>query len=278
MVQSLLDRGVEVNLTSKTFETPLHLACHLGSRSIVEGLLARGADPNAFCGRFETPLITALESNHPLIAELLLQKGADVNYHSPKYGTALHYACSPGGLAVVQMLLRRGANATTLTDSHGSPFSATVSERNEEWAPRKRKEIAKLLLGLREFLLQEHDLLAAIAAWSPHGHEQYLEMILERLDILRVKKPLLVTAVKPSTEEADVSGTLLQRHVGLRPKDVTTQVARNQDSLRTILGRIRYISLATIQHLVRTVKPVYHILLAASEALRLGWQTNCLPA
>ena len=67
----LLDAGANINAQDGGGWTPIHLAAHGGSLSLVRTLLARGADPSIVNHDGDSPLDTALKQGHAEIAEVL---------------------------------------------------------------------------------------------------------------------------------------------------------------------------------------------------------------
>jgi ankyrin repeat protein len=76
----LISHGADVNAKVSLWYwkgfTPLHLACMIWDKAIVELLLATGADINAKTDKGDTPLSLAKENKHTGIVELLRRHGA----------------------------------------------------------------------------------------------------------------------------------------------------------------------------------------------------------
>jgi hypothetical protein len=71
LVQRLLDRGADPNLTPAWGLTPLMVAAMQGNMPVVRLLLARGADPRPSSARGKRAVDLALEENHTEVATLI---------------------------------------------------------------------------------------------------------------------------------------------------------------------------------------------------------------
>ncbi|MCJ1445298.1 MAG: hypothetical protein MMC23_005803 [Stictis urceolatum] len=83
IVQTLLDRGAEVNAQGGEYGNALQAASIEGHASMVQMLLDRGAETNAQGGYDGNALQVASEHDHALIVQMLLQHAADMR---PEYG------------------------------------------------------------------------------------------------------------------------------------------------------------------------------------------------
>lgn len=76
VVQSLLNQGVNVNVTTISGKTPLMAAAYKGYSDIIQMLLDNNADVNAKDGRGDTAVKIATRGGYTRIAELLKKAGA----------------------------------------------------------------------------------------------------------------------------------------------------------------------------------------------------------
>ncbi len=76
VVQSLLNQGVNVNVTTISGKTPLMAAAYKGYSDIIQMLLDNNADVNAKDGRGDTALKIATRGGYSRIGELLRKGGA----------------------------------------------------------------------------------------------------------------------------------------------------------------------------------------------------------
>ena len=68
----------------------------------MQTLLERGADVNAQGGIYGSALQAACSRGHNKIVQMLLEWGADINADNEYYGSALQAACSEGHDKIVQ--------------------------------------------------------------------------------------------------------------------------------------------------------------------------------
>lgn len=112
IVKDLIAHGANIGRVDPFLGPPLHLACLIGSRPLVELLLSKGQDQDSTVGHFETPLFAAIQGRNSDITSLLLQHGPPLDHVHAEYGTALHHACTVGDASSAKLLLEHGADAT----------------------------------------------------------------------------------------------------------------------------------------------------------------------
>lgn len=71
-------KQAKLDATLSDLSSALHLAVHGGSVPIVQTLLERGLDPNITGPKAQTPLHLAAKCNRPECVDLLLRAGAQV--------------------------------------------------------------------------------------------------------------------------------------------------------------------------------------------------------
>jgi ankyrin repeat protein len=138
IAKALIDMGVNVNMKSDIYWTPLHYAALKNNLKIAELLVQHGAKVNAKGGiqvvtgkkRLDTPLHIAcyfgnFESLENFkIVKLLIEHGADVNAKDFEGYTPLHIAVGKKNTDVVKILLEHGAKVNTFENEHGhSPLN-----------------------------------------------------------------------------------------------------------------------------------------------------------
>ncbi|OAV43766.1 ankyrin repeat domain-containing protein [Lewinella sp. 4G2] len=130
LVQSLLDRGADVNATNApnaATYTPLMAAVKEGEVEVARLLIERGADVNAIHEGGWTPLIYAASEDYPEVVQLLIESGAEVDYVNKNNWTALIEAADEDALECARILLKAGASV----DLPGLPRSALTMAASE---------------------------------------------------------------------------------------------------------------------------------------------------
>ncbi|VDB87234.1 unnamed protein product [Peniophora sp. CBMAI 1063] len=116
LVSTLIDEGVDVNATSKSGYTALHLAALDGHVETIELLLSRGAFIDAIARYNVTPLASATMSDQHEAAAILLARGAAVDASMSARSIILHIAAMVGNTAVLQSMIHLGVDVNTPLD------------------------------------------------------------------------------------------------------------------------------------------------------------------
>lgn len=90
--------------------TVLTYACQYMMHDMVEKLLKRGADVNLSDAHGWTPLLRAVENNNVTTVEILIQAGANIDKTNKHGWTPLMRACIKGNVFLVKLFLKHGAN------------------------------------------------------------------------------------------------------------------------------------------------------------------------
>jgi len=174
-VESLLDKGADINSVDKGGTTALMYAVAFSRRDVVELLLRRGADMEIKDGMSVTAIfkIVSSQASTPQaqidILKLLLDKGADYELLSPDGHTPLiaisAYCPSSWGKAkatLAQLLLEKGANPevkdksgkTALDYANTEGPAELVDLLEDAMRQRKQADVARLKDPKVQFALQ----------------------------------------------------------------------------------------------------------------------------
>jgi ankyrin repeat protein len=175
VVQLLLDRGADVNLTSTYGDTPLVEAAKQGRKEVVQLLLDRGADVNLTPKYGDTPLVGAAKQGRKEVVQLLLDRGANMNLTSTFGDTPLVEAAKQGHKGVVQLLLDRGADVNLAFGCKNTPLVEATKQGH--------KGVVRLLLdrgaGIDRFSYF-HLRRTALAEAADKGDESMVQLLLNR--------------------------------------------------------------------------------------------------
>lgn len=143
-VSALLAKGADVDTRGPSDATPLYYAVRTYNRNsndagVIDELLKRGANPNLSPSCRLTPLMIAVSRDDVKIAQALLEHGADVNAATPEGFTALMSASMVGYPEAVALLIKRGANINAQTRNGQTSLTLARKYRNrirsEDWYP-----------------------------------------------------------------------------------------------------------------------------------------------
>ena len=120
-IETLLNKGADVNHKSKFGETALTLACKNKDDMVIAHLLKKGSSVNHVVQKTgETALTTAVHYKVPLsVIEMLVKQGASVNHVENNGNTALMYACKNNEEKVAKLLLQHEAEVKCVSKETG---------------------------------------------------------------------------------------------------------------------------------------------------------------
>jgi hypothetical protein len=122
-VQSLIQKGVDVNAADGFGETALFDAAMAGSDSVVKTLISAGANLNAANTNGVEALSIAIDRGHPSVAKALIAAGADLNTMDNKGDTPLILASARGDVESVKALIAAGVNVNLTRPGNGTPLT-----------------------------------------------------------------------------------------------------------------------------------------------------------
>jgi len=119
---SMLDCGIDVDVTDVMRRTALHRAADAGQQEAVELLVQRGAALEAkdFVGK--TPLHAAAGKGHVDVVDRLLDLGAEIQARAERGDTPLHDAAMWAKPDAVRLLVSRGADVNARGVNDATPL------------------------------------------------------------------------------------------------------------------------------------------------------------
>jgi ankyrin repeat protein len=148
MMQTAVDTNTleTINAQNLLGDTPLHIACDMGSTAIIELLLNNGGDMSIKTVDGDTCVHRAVQSQHSTVVAQLAAKKADINAQN-RYGhTPLHTAAANGDVECCKGLLYGNYGALTANLSLKDPRGHTALFAA---AARGRVETARLLVDAK---------------------------------------------------------------------------------------------------------------------------------
>lgn len=114
----LIERGVDINVTSETGATALHYAINRGHLDVFNLLLDTGADINKPDQRGWTALHHAVRGNQLEMLRILISHSPDLEIRDDRKNTPLLLAAQLGRTDALEMLARSGANLAAMTTNN----------------------------------------------------------------------------------------------------------------------------------------------------------------
>src|SRR5258708_2671199 len=147
-VQTLLNKGADIEAKNITGMTPLMRAAEFGHTETVKVLLARGANINAADEPGFTALrVAASPQGHAETVSLLLKSGASPNVTDKEGRTALIWASAYGNAETVKTLLAQGADVNVRDRYSKTALMMATGDKQELPGNRGDAESAKALRG-----------------------------------------------------------------------------------------------------------------------------------
>ena len=119
---NFLDQGYDINSTTHSGSTALHIASQRGNLDLVNLLISRGINYNLLTIDGWTALNFAAQKGYLQIVNALIKAGININQQGFRYRrTALHYSADQGKDDVIIALLNAGANPNISDISGNKP-------------------------------------------------------------------------------------------------------------------------------------------------------------
>ncbi|ROW04889.1 hypothetical protein VMCG_04769 [Cytospora schulzeri] len=233
VVQHLVSYGADIKDQSRTLGPPLHFACLLGSKVMVELFLDKGAGINETAGYFEKAIFAALEGRNPHIVELLLERAPPTDHFHPDYATPLHFACSIGDGASTRKLLEHGADATVMNSKGETPL--TLALRNEYTASLRETPLGAIIKVAKAVHILEDDDLAIAANVGKYCDTQRLGSLLELDKDIVVSEKQICKVLRGSPEDKNIIHAMVQRSGGIGVTVDILKAARDCSTIEVLL-------------------------------------------
>ena len=236
VVQTLLDKGADVNVQGWQYGNALLAASSGGHQDIVQMLLDKGANINAQVGWYSiysegewygNALQAASSRGDQGVVQILLEKGADVNAQGGWFSNALCAASSEGHQDVVKILLDKGANINAQSIGYGSALCAASSGGYQD--------VVKTLLDKgADVNVQGGDDGNALQAASYEGYLHIIQVLLNKGANINAQGGRYGNALQAALYRGrqDIVQTLLDKGA-----DVNTQGGHYGNALQTASSR-----------------------------------------
>ena len=178
-VQSLLRRGVGVDVRGHLNRTPLMLASWWGHCDIIRCLLEHGANVAVSDIDHHTPLGGAAYYGHVNAFRVLLEHGADVDSRDKHGGTPLHELVQGGGFykgdrpEITRLLLKHGADVNARDNRNKTVLHLVVSE-----GPNSLDILRILLEHGADVDAEDEDGRTPLQLSSEKGHEEITQLLI----------------------------------------------------------------------------------------------------
>ncbi|URE35049.1 26S proteasome non-ATPase regulatory subunit [Musa troglodytarum] len=123
-----------VNSKDEEGWAPIHSAASIGNAEIVEILLSRGGDANLTNDGGRTALHYAASKGWLKVAEVLITHGAKINKKDKVGCTPLHRAASTGKSELCELLIEEGADVDVVDKGGQTPLMHAVICQNQQVA------------------------------------------------------------------------------------------------------------------------------------------------
>jgi ankyrin repeat protein len=143
-LNNFLDSGDLLQYDANDNEYNLVVAAFKGDELLVESLLQRGINPNVTLDDGTSPLMSASQAGHIKICKILIESGADVNLNPVNSHTPIVSAVLGGQSMVINLLLEKGA-VIDLADFTGkTPLMYAAAKADSNVVGRLLKANAKI--------------------------------------------------------------------------------------------------------------------------------------
>ena len=173
----LLEKGATMDARDELGSPALQCAVCSGNAKAVEWLLEHGANVDASDYGGGSALYSACHLQHGGIVELLLAYNADVNAVSGRWGSPLFIAAYWGQEEIVSLLFAKGARL-----------------RRDDWA-----DCEGWYPGFGSRIVPTNELDSTYALVKDKDPEEYIRILIERLDYRNQLKELGIMTYKPYT-------------------------------------------------------------------------------
>lgn len=141
VAELLVQNGADVLAKDNMGYSPIHWAAYNGYSNVIKLLLDRQADVNAKSHSGWTALMQAAARGHLLAVAQLIACRADVNLPSNDGWTPLHKAASNGHFAIVKLLLTKHADPHACHEDGSTPLSLALKNHHDQIAALLEKAL-----------------------------------------------------------------------------------------------------------------------------------------
>lgn len=211
-IMTLIQNGLNINITNKIGRTPLHTAAKNSNARVVELLLRFNADPNCRDNDGKIPLHLTRD---PLIASMLLKRQSNPDAADIGGRTSLIDASERGDTRMVQVLLKHRASINASETRHGQSALHIAVRKGQHDVIRELCQRSTVASIINEVDRNQHSPLHFAVGQDRPGTEKLVKFLIHNgadvnLANIRGQTPLAIHIMTTERQDSKVAQVLLE--------------------------------------------------------------------